>query len=190
MIDVCRSSHQAFLGSIARLRDDDLHAPSELPRWSRAHVIAHVINKTRAHVWLFGGPASGEVRHLYPDDHDQDRAAEIGAARSSAELRTDLHEAFARLEAAWDALDDSHWDCHGIMTAGPRTMTEIVSHHLRNIEVHHVDLGIGYEPSDWPPLFVDGELVKRLHGLPDRADHGDLLAWLLDRRDAPDLGPW
>jgi maleylpyruvate isomerase len=69
-------------------------------------------------------------------------------------------------------------------------MAEIASHHLRDVEVHHVDLGIGCHPSDWPALFVEGELVRRMRGLPDRTDHAELLAWMLGRRDAPELGPW
>jgi hypothetical protein len=90
----------------------------------------------------------------------------------------------------WSQSDTAFWDRQGIMTAGPRTMAEIVAHHLRNVEVHHVDLDIGYRPSDWPPHFVDNELAKRLRALPDRADHADLLAWLLGRAPAPELGPW
>jgi hypothetical protein len=27
------------------------------------------------------------------------------------------------------------------MMAGPRTMIDVVAHHLRNVEVHHVDCG-------------------------------------------------
>lgn len=76
------------------------------------------------------------------------------------------------------------------MAAGPRSMTEIVSHHLRNIEVHHVDLDIGYSASDWPPVFLDGELGRRLRSLRDRADDSQLLLWLLDRGPAPKLSPW
>lgn len=60
-------------------------------------------------------------------------------------------------------------------------MVEIVAHHLRNIEVHHVDLDIGYRPADWPSILNDGELPKRLQSLPDRADHAQILAWLLGR---------
>jgi maleylpyruvate isomerase len=191
VIDECRSSHQRFVSGVARLHDDDLRASSELPRWSRRHVVAHVINKTRAHVWLFGGPASGEVRQLYPPGHDSDLAAEAAASRSASDLRDDVHDAFGLLETAWDALDDSLWDHESVMTLGRRrSMSEIVSHHLRDVEVHHVDLAIGYDTSDWPALFVEGELTRRLDGLPDRADHAELLAWLLGRRDAPELGPW
>jgi hypothetical protein len=38
---------------------------------------------------------------------------------------------------------------------------------------------------------VEAELIKRLRDLPDRADHADLLAWLLGRASAPTLvEPW
>jgi hypothetical protein len=69
-------------------------------------------------------------------------------------------------------------------------MVEIIAHHLRNVEVHHVDLDIDYLASDWPTQFIEGELAKRLRTLPGRTDHADLLAWLLDRARAPDLMAW
>jgi len=190
IIEACRASHRRLLADIEPLSEDDIRAPSRLPRWSRAHVLAHLINKANAHGPLFGGPRAGEVRHLYPPGHDQDLAADAGAHRSAHQLRSELRRAFGDLEGAWAALDDDHWDCEAVMMAGPRTMTEIVSHHLRNVEVHHVDLGIGYEPRDWPETFVEGELARRLRGLPGRAEHAELLAWLLGRGSAPDLRPW
>jgi len=189
-IDSCRASHRDLLAAVASLTNDDFRSPSLLPRYSRGHVITHLANKTKAHVWLFGGPAAGEIRQLHPDRYDADLAADAGAARSAPELRSDLEHSFELLEAAWDALDDALWDQQGIMTAGPRTMAEIIAHHLRNVEVHHVDLDIGYRVSDWPPIFVEGELVKRLRALPNRAGHADLLGWLLGRAPAPELGPW
>ena len=190
VIDACRTAHQRLLTGLAPLSDDDLRAPSLLPDYSRAHVVAHVINKTNPHVSLFAGPPAGEVRRLHPDGHDTDHAADAGARRSAPELRADLERSFEQLEAAWAALEDSLWERQAIMTPGPRTMDEIVAHHLRNVEVHHVDLDIGYRPSDWPACFVERELAKRLRGLPDRTEHADLLAWLLGRAPPPELGPW
>jgi maleylpyruvate isomerase len=186
----CRRSHQAFVAAVAPLSDDDLRAPSLLPGYSRGHVVAHVINKTNAHVWLFGGPPAGEVRRLHPAGYDADGAADDGARRPASELCADLARSFDEIEAAWSALEGEMWHRQGIMTAGPRTMTEVVGHHLRNVEVHHVDLDIGYRPCDWPEAFVGPELSKRLRGLPARADQADLLAWLLGRAAAPELGPW
>ncbi len=190
-IDACRKSHRRLLAGLSPLTDDDFRSPSLLPRYSRGHVVTHIANKTKAHVSLFAGAAAGEIRQLHPDGYDPDQAADAGASRSAAELCFDLAKSFELLEAAWDSLDHTMWGRQGMMTAGPRTMAQIVTHHLRNVEVHHVDLEIGYVASSWPPILVDDELAKRLRSLPDRADHADLLAWLLGRATAPALlGPW
>ncbi len=188
-IDACRAGHRRLLVALGPLTDADFRAPSRLPRYSRGHVVAHLTNKATAHIRLFGGPAADEVRHLHPEGYDADRAAEVAAARSAEELRTDLEQSLAGVEAAWDEVGPGQWDHLGIMTAGPRTLAEIVGHHLRNVEVHHVDLDVGYEVADWPPAFVDGELARRLRGLTDRADRADLLAWLLDRAPRPTSAP-
>ena len=190
VIDACRSSHRDLVTAVTPLSHDDFRSPSLLPGYSRGHVVAHVINKTTAHVSLFGGALVGETRRLHPDGYDPDRAAQVGATRSALELCAELKRSFEQLETAWETLDDGMWDRQGIMTAGPRTMAEIVTHHLRNVEVHHVDLDIGYRPSDWCALFVEIELAKRMRALPDRAEHAALLAWLVGRAPAPDLDPW
>jgi hypothetical protein len=45
----------------------------------------------------------------------------------------------------------------------------------------------GHRPSDWPAILVDSELSKRLRSFHDRADHAEILAWLLNRAPAPEL---
>lgn len=161
-----------------------------MPGYKRGDVIAHLVNKADAHTVIFGGPPAGQVRRLHREGYDPDAAADATAKRCVVDLRRNLEQAIGRLEAAWDALDDALWDRTAIMSAGPRTMVEIVGHHLRNVEVHHVDLDIGYTVADWSDVFVEGELTKRLRALPERADHAELLAWLLDRAPAPPLKPW
>jgi maleylpyruvate isomerase len=68
---------------------------------------------------------------------------------------------------------------------------------LREAEVHHVDLGLGYEPSDWPDDYVAWELPVLLSTVPDRVhrtdDARDLVAWLSGRWPVPpaiELDPW
>jgi maleylpyruvate isomerase len=191
LIDTCRAGHRRLIANLASLADADVRRPSRLPGYSRGHLLTHLANKAEAHVALVAGVAAGETPRLHPVGYDADRAAAAGAGRSATLLRADLAESFERLASAWDRLAADLWDRPAIMTAGLRTMTEVVSHHLRDVEVHHVDLDIGYGVSEWPEAFVEGELAKRLRGLPDRAVHADLLAWLLDRAPAPPLvGPW
>ena len=190
-IDACRTSQRRLLADLAPLSDSDFRMPSLLPRYSRAHLVTHITNKARAHIELFEGAAIGERRRLHPAGYDPDEAASAGAGRSATQLRADLTSSFELLEAAWARCGDDTWGQQALMTAGPRTMIEVLAHHQRNVEVHHVDLDLGYRACDWPMEFVETELTKRLRALPDRANHPDLFAWLLDRGPAPVLvGPW
>jgi maleylpyruvate isomerase len=192
LIAACRASHRTLLAGLEPLSEDDFRAPSLLPGYSRGHVVTHLANKARAHVVILEGPAVGEVRQLHPDGYDPDLAAHGAAAgRSADDLRSDLGQCFELLEATWDALEEPFWDRQARMAAGLRTMREVVVHHLRNVEVHHVDLDLAHRPSAWPAILVESELPKRLRSLPDRADHAEILAWLLGRAPAPELiTPW
>src|SRR5579871_1432669 len=48
----------------------------------------------------------------------------------------------------------------------------LVGARLREVEVHHVDLGLRYTTADWPVEFVDRELTQRIAGLPTRLPPG------------------
>lgn len=125
-----------------------------------------------------------------------DREIEEGAGRPARELIADLADSAQRLEDVWERCaaagwphPDFHGDDHWPPSGSPLRR-------LREVEVHHVDLGLGYEPADWPDLYVTWELPNALRRLPDRLSAPDsrhLLAWLTGRADLPtDLnpGPW
>ena len=59
---------------------------------------------------------------------------------------------------------------------------------MREVEVHHVDLGLGYTPAHWPPELASRWLPEVVDGLAARTDPTALLAWTLRRGPAPDLG--
>jgi maleylpyruvate isomerase len=190
-IDACIAGHERLVSATAALTDGDVAQPSLLPGWTRGHVLTHLAQKTTTHVWLFEGAYVDEVRDQYPQGFARAQVELLAAAgRSATELRSDLTASFASLETAWSELPDGCWDREGICVPGPRSMRQIVDRHLRDVEVHHVDLDIGYRPGDWPEAFVESELAKRIAGLADRASHAALLAWLLGRAEAPVLGPW
>jgi len=190
LIAVCVASHQRLLTSAAQLSDRDLRAPSRLPGWSRGHVIAHLARNADSHAWLFEGAKIGESRRQYPEPGMRGRDIETGSTLDKDALISDLTRSCRELEAAWNSLDDDSWDFLAAVTPGPRTMAEILFRRLREVEVHHVDLDASYEASDWPEDYVENELRRALHKLPDRADHAALVEWLIGRASAPDLESW
>ena len=76
------------------------------------------------------------------------------------------------------------------MSAGVLPAEELPFRRLREVEVHHVDLGLGYSPAEWPAAYVDRELARSPPRLQARADGAPLAAWLLGRGPAPDLTSW
>ncbi len=190
LVAACLDGHRRVLDTIDRVNDDELTYPSLLPGWSRADVIAWLALKSQSHSHLFGGPAAGEVRSQFPEGYEQAEMIRGEIVRGATHLRSTLAVSFSDLEEAWARLPDGLWDSQGVTSAGRRSMTDIVARHLRDVEVHHVDLGAGYSIVDWPAQFVDTEFTKRLPDLGGRAERAALLAWLLGRGPAPELGPW
>lgn len=190
LIRVGLVGHRRVIRTVDRLPDDELVRPSLLPGWSRADVLAWLALKSRSHVELFDGARDGAVRSQFPEGFDQEAMIHNEVSKGAVALRSNLGSALQELEAAWEALPDHLWDSEGVTTAGSRSMKEVVARHLRDVEVHHVDLDFGYAPTDWPAEFVTVELAKRVRDLEHRTDPTALLAWLLGRRPAPELGPW
>ena len=63
---------------------------------------------------------------------------------------------------------------------GTRPLAAGVAARWLEVEVHHVDLGVGYEPADWPVEFVGAAVPAVLAGLPGRAQaDGTTDSWLL-----------
>src|SRR4051794_197713 len=178
------------MASVSVLDERDVAAASSLPGWSRAHAIAHLARNADSHVWLFEGARAGVVRSQYPKPGMREADIEAGATQTASELGRDLADSCAALERAWTALDDDLWDAEGLVASGPRSMSELVFRRLREVEVHHVDLRVGYQSSDWPSMYVEGELRRRVDDLGNRADHRALVEWLLGRASAPELAAW
>jgi len=188
VIEVCTASHAALIADASRLTEDDVRAPSRLPNWSRAHLLTHVARNADSMVWLFEGATLGESREQYPRPGMRETDIEAGSTRSTDEIVDDLVNACQALETVWSRVDDDLWD----LTAGvaQRTMAELAFRRLREVEIHHVDLDVGFEPANWHPFYVGEELRRQIEQLPDRADHVALVAWLTGRREVVDLDPW
>jgi len=179
----------------------DVAAPSRLPGWTRGHVLAHLRQSGDGHAAMLEAAERGEVGVQYPGG-PAGRAAAIDAdagldAPRQVEL---LHRSIERLEAAWAS---SSWDGVGEASAGRIRIAELPFMRLREVEVHHVDLDIGYEFEDLPAEYARLELQRMemlwrarqpmgLTGLPEAAlaaPPARRLAWLLGRAEIDGLAP-
>jgi maleylpyruvate isomerase len=164
---VGRATRQV-LRALDDLTDQQAAEPSRLPGWTRAEVVTHLARNADGIRNMVEGAAQGEVASMYPSPEARLAGIAAGRGATAAELRADLRGAHERLLEAWSALPADGWDRIGRASA-KRTMHDFVWVRRKEVEVHHVDLGLGYEPSDWPVGFVDDALDEIFGSLPARA---------------------
>lgn len=198
LLDGCRRSHARLAEVAGALEPGSEQKPSELPGWTVGHLLTHLARNADSQTWMAEGALAGEVRHQYPGGMERRNAdIEAGAGRPLAALVDDVRESAARLEAAWGRMTPEAWEGSGVNAAGiTMSCPDLVFARVREVEVHLVDLGVGYSPADWPDHYVAGELPRLLAQVPLRLDGPGLrafTAWLLERDGLPAgfrLGPW
>ena len=134
-------------------------APSLLPGWTRAHVVAHLALNAEGLAGAVVGVLEGRPVTMYPSAERRDTDIdELGAAGPAAirdrlfGATTVIREALAAL-AAEPTLSETLIDR---TPGGTRRFHagQVAAMRLREVEIHHVDLDAGYSPADWPLDFA------------------------------------
>jgi maleylpyruvate isomerase len=151
-LDSVRNATDRLLAAAASMEDSRAAEPSLLPGWSRRHVLAHISRNADALVNVLEG------RPMYPSADARDADIERDASRPPAVQLADVRDSAARLQAAGAAFTD--WNRvlelrNGVRDAAAR----IPFRRLAEVELHHVDLGIGYELEDLPEEFTAREIA-------------------------------
>ncbi|MFF1812513.1 maleylpyruvate isomerase family mycothiol-dependent enzyme [Streptomyces sp. NPDC058251] len=204
-----RDATERLLTAAAKLDNASLAEPSRLPGWSRGHVLAHIARNADALVNVLEG------RPMYASGEARDTDIERDAPRPLETQLTDLHASAARFQAVGAAPAD--WSRTVELRNGVTDSAAMVPfRRWTEVELHHVDLGIGYALEDLSAEFTQREidfLTARFRGHPDvpaflvEEDDGrripsgrregepvivtgrqaDLLGWLCGRRDGSGL---
>ncbi len=142
--------------TVDALSDNDLAAPSLLPGWTRAHVVAHLAMNGYAMAVVVDRVGRGQPAAMYESDEQRDTDIRELAEADPADLRDRLFAATTAFSDAVAVLDDDDWD--GVFTRTPGApawpAATIVATRRRELEIHHVDLGAAYTQQDWPDDFV------------------------------------
>jgi maleylpyruvate isomerase len=164
-----RASTGRFLAALpaAGLTDEMLRQPSLLPDWSRGHVLSHLARNADALERTLDGARRGTPAQMYPGGQaGRDAEIEAGAARAAGELVADVVAAAGRLDRAWTAMSGPAWDAPALTRVGTVPAWRTIGARWREVEIHWMDLDIGYGPADWPPGFVAAHLPELVR--PDR----------------------
>jgi maleylpyruvate isomerase len=178
-------------------------------------VLAHVARNADGLVNLLTWARTGVETPQYASQQARDADIEAGAHRLVAEQITDLVTSARRFREAATSLPQTAWDAAVRGRGGQKlTARDLPWMRLREVEIHHVDLGAGYTPRQWPAEFLDrllpevaGDFARRTDvppvrlrsagmdvvigvGDPELTVTGEadaVLGWLLGRTDGESL---
>lgn len=141
-----------LLAAAAALDDVGLAAPSVLPGWNRAFVIAHVEGVGRAMTRQVEYAARGEKIEFYDDGFDgRNRDIERRAQRPAAEQLEGLTDAVTGAVAVFAGVTGSEWD--GRIAYRDGTVRDGALALWRELVIHASDLDLGRTPLDWDTTF-------------------------------------
>jgi maleylpyruvate isomerase len=208
-LESVREATERLLTAAASLDNAAVAEPSRLPGWSRGHVLAHLARNADALVNVLEG------RPMYASAQARDVDIERDAPRPLDIQLADLRESAARFQAAGAVPAD--WSrTVELRNQVTDTASAVPFRRWIEVELHHVDLGIGYELEDLSEEFTQREvdfLTKRFTGHPEvppthvtdgtrawstgraagrpevtvTGRRADILGWLAGRRDGSAL---
>ena len=173
--------------------DDELHAPSLLPGWSRLTIACHLRYGARALTWMTDAALAGEPASYYPEGRATERPGTLlpEPGESPGEVVAGLAEAADRLQRRWEARTAEQWHLDvdeppDNPDLGTLSLGTFAALRLTEVEVHGTDLGLGL--ADWDPWFVQHGLTFRMARLGRlRILDAPRQAWLL-RAEHPMFG--
>ncbi|MFJ5258936.1 maleylpyruvate isomerase family mycothiol-dependent enzyme [Streptomyces sp. NPDC088387] len=161
-LDSVREATERLLTAVAKLDNASTREPSRLPGWTRGHVLAHLARNADALVNVLEG------RPMYVSGDARDSDITRDAPRELDVQVADVRDSGARFQDAGAAVAD--WSRTVELRNGVTDSASRVPYRRWvEVELHHVDLGIGYELEDLPAEFTEREiefLAERFAGHP------------------------
>ncbi|WP_127501434.1 maleylpyruvate isomerase family mycothiol-dependent enzyme [Actinoplanes solisilvae] len=204
---------EELLRTVADLDPAAVGAPSLLPGWTAGHVLTHVARNADALTNLLIWARTGVETPPYASPEAREAGIDEGARRPLREQLADIRASHERFADAGAAMPAEAW-AFVLPWAGNAAAAVVPWMRLREVSVHHVDLGAGYTPADWSEAFTLRLLREIVTGAgddwpamrlrPNGLDHAltigtdpdppvvggptkSIAAWLTGRADGADL---
>jgi maleylpyruvate isomerase len=154
LLEQLQRAADVVAGIAAALTVQDVKAPSELPGWSRGHVLAHVRGNANAMARQVECSARGDSIELYDGGSEgRNRAIDMAAGHGIEEHQADVAAALERALRAFGSLDAAGWNRPisyrgGVVFDGGLAL-------WRELVIHATDLGTGRGPETWSRQFCE-----------------------------------
>ena len=168
-IEAVRLATRRVLRAVGDLTDEQAAAESLLPGWSRVEVLTHLARNADGGRGIAEAAARRDRQAVPRRARTAGCGIAAGRGVGAAALLADLRRSCDALMESWMQLPDDAWERVGESATARRTQRGWVWSRWREVEVHHVDLGMGYSAAEWPVAFVSRGLDETLAELPARA---------------------
>ena len=195
-IEALDESQQRLVTGLRSIAAVDPATPSELPAWTVGHVLTHIARNADSTLRMLAG-----LPQYWKGIESRVADIELGAGRSWDELVDDVattNEAVIRR-----VREVGDWSGTVQSTTAVRPKATVPEMRRREVEIHHIDLGLGYGFADLPADFVGFEsrrltmlwqarqpmgltvIPEAVLSLPEH----ERLAWLCGRRTLDGVEP-
>jgi maleylpyruvate isomerase len=153
--DQIARADQALVRTVDGFDDADYAGPSLLPDWTRGHVVAHLALNAEGLAGVLHGAHLGQPQAMYASPEARDSDIADLAAAGPAELRERFLASTTQFGDALEAMHEDDWAGRFERTPGGPSFAlgNVPLMRVREVEIHHADLGAGYSPADWPEDF-------------------------------------
>jgi maleylpyruvate isomerase len=139
---------------LTKMDESSVAEPSELPGWTRGHVLAHITGIANAMARQLEYAQRGEKIELYDGGMDgRTKAIELAAGHSLADHAAAVTAAVDSAVSAFDALDRDGWQAP--ITYRDGTVFDGGLALWRELTIHASDLGMGHGPETWSRPFCE-----------------------------------
>jgi maleylpyruvate isomerase len=157
LLELLDSGTRRLVRSVDAMTDDQWPQPSLLPGWTRAHVVAHLTLNAEGLSAALEGVHEGRPVPMYASDEARDSDISALSSASPSALR-DRFLASTTVIGEWvEELAPNLAETSIERTPGGRQFPAGIAGEMRvrEVEIHHADLGLDYTAADWTPEFVD-----------------------------------
>jgi maleylpyruvate isomerase len=171
---------QRLLDRARIITEPDLRAPSLLPGWTRARVLAHLTLGADAMRNLLVGIRAGQDRSADASAEAHEAGIKHRESLRPEELTAGLADSAMALRTVARQLPGDRWQVPvRVPGLAPFPAAELLARRLVEVELHHCDLGAGYGAAAWPASFAAMELPEPMRswrqdrlGYPDQSEPG------------------
>lgn len=163
LLDQLHKSTRRLVREVDGMSDDKWSGASLLPGWTRAHLVAHLTLNAEGLDAALTGIVQGRQVPMYASQDARDDDIGQLAATDPSRMRTRFLGSVTDFADAMDALPNDQWSMTIERVPGGRTFPAgaIPGMRLREIEIHHADLGLDYARTNWPADFA-GRLLEAM----------------------------